>query len=110
MSYILARKPELVQAVVQKYPDFDGSKAAAYPKVYDEFTSTKPGTAGAALNAGGTALQHLKELRDLNTVQSHNPPVRTTPRTKTRLTPLLPSWRSSMAMRRFRQLRRSKTR
>ena len=73
MSYILARKPELVQAIVAKYPDFDGSKAEAYPQVYKEFTSTKPGTAGAAINNGATALKHLKELHDMNTVASHIP-------------------------------------
>ena len=73
MSYILARKPELVQKIVEKYPDFDGSKAAAYPEVYKEFTSTKPGTAGAAINNGATALKHLQELHKMNTVASHIP-------------------------------------
>jgi hypothetical protein len=73
MAYLLSRNPELLTAVTAKYPDFDGSKAAAYPSVYKEFTSTKKGTAGAALNAGGTALKHLKELDALNTVASHVP-------------------------------------
>jgi hypothetical protein len=73
MAYLLSRNPELLTAVTQKYPDFDGSKVGSYPAVYKEFTSTKKGTAGGALNAGGTALKHLKELDALNTVASHVP-------------------------------------
>jgi hypothetical protein len=71
MAYLLSRNPELLSAVTQKYPDFDGSKVAAYPSVYKEFTSMKPGTAGFTLNAGATALKHLKKLDELNTTQSH---------------------------------------
>jgi hypothetical protein len=71
MAYMLSRNPELLAAVTQKYPDFDGSKAAAYPSVYKEFTSTKPHTAGSALNAGATALKHMQELKALNTPASH---------------------------------------
>ena len=70
MSYLLARNPQLLDAVVAKYPDFDGAKAAAYPKIYAEFTDTKSG-AGAALNAGATAMEHLKKLQELNTPLSH---------------------------------------
>lgn len=73
LGYLLARNPDLVTQVTAKYPDFDSSKAAAYPSVYKEFTSTKPGTAGNALNSGGTALVHLKELSEMNTVASHIP-------------------------------------
>lgn len=73
LGYLLARNPDLVQQVTAKYPDFDSSKAAAYPAVYKEFTSTKNGTPGNALNSGATALKHLKELSDMNTVASHIP-------------------------------------
>jgi hypothetical protein len=73
LSYILARKPELIAGVMAKYPDFDSSKAGAYPEAYKQFTSTKPGTAGFAMNAGGTSLQHLNELRALNTIESRVP-------------------------------------
>lgn len=73
LDYLLARNPELLQQVTAKYPDFDSSKAAAYPAVYKEFTSTKNGTAGNALNSGATALKHLKELSDMNTIASHIP-------------------------------------
>lgn len=73
LSYLLSRNPALLQAVTDKYPDFDGGKAQAYPKVYDQFTSTKPNTAGYALNAGATALKHLQKLKQLNTVASHIP-------------------------------------
>lgn len=73
LAYLLAKNPQLVSGVVAKYPDFDSSKAAAYPSTYKDFTSSKSGTAGGALNAGGTALGHLKELSDLNTVASHIP-------------------------------------
>ena len=64
IGYILARKPELLDAVVKKYPDFDSSKAESYPTTYKDFTS---GKTSVALNAGGTAFLHLKELNDLNT-------------------------------------------
>jgi hypothetical protein len=73
LGYLAARNPDLLAAVQQKYPDFDSSKAAQYPAVYKEFTSTKKGTAGGALNAGATALKHLHELDALNTVKSHIP-------------------------------------
>lgn len=73
MSYLLARNPQLLDAVTKKYPDFDGSKAASYPKAYADFTSSKANTAGGALNAGATAIEHLKKLQDLNTVKSHIP-------------------------------------
>lgn len=51
----------------------DTAKLAAYPKVYEQFTSTKPGTAGFAVNAGATGLRHLQELMKLNTIASRNP-------------------------------------
>ncbi len=73
LGYLAARNPALMAAVMQKDPTFDSSRAAAYPAVYKEFTSTKKGTAGAALNAGATALKHMQELKALNTSKSHIP-------------------------------------
>ena len=73
MTYLLARNPQLLDAVTAKYPDFSSSKAEQYPSVYKEFTSTKKGTAGGALNAGATAIGHLQELQAMNTVKSHIP-------------------------------------
>jgi hypothetical protein len=73
LSYLITRNPDLLQKVAERYPDFDSSKVASYAGVYKEFTSTKPGTAGAALNNGGTALKHLAELSRMNTVASHLP-------------------------------------
>ena len=70
LSYLLARNPNLVTAVTAKYPDFDSSKAQAYPALYKDFTS---GKTAAALNSGATALGHLQELANMNTVQSHIP-------------------------------------
>lgn len=70
LSYLLARNPELINQVTQKYPNFDSSKAEAYPTTYKDFTS---GKTSVALNSADTALKHLKELQDLNTVASHIP-------------------------------------
>ena len=73
LSYVLARKPQILDAVAKKYPGFDASKVEGYTKVLNEFESTKPGTAGYAINSGGTVLTHLNQLRKLNTTQSHIP-------------------------------------
>jgi hypothetical protein len=73
LGYVLARKPELMAAVAKEYPDFDGSKIEAYTDAVKQFESTKPGTAGYAMNSGGTALSHLHELDELNTPASHIP-------------------------------------
>jgi hypothetical protein len=73
LGYLVARNPGLLEAVSAKYPDFDSTKAGAYVNAYKDFTSTKAGSAGGALNAGATALGHLKELKELNTVASHIP-------------------------------------
>jgi hypothetical protein len=70
MAYLLARNPQLLDAVTAKYPDFDGAKAESYPTTYKDFTS---GKTSVALNSGATALEHLKKLQDLNTVKSHIP-------------------------------------
>ena len=73
LGYLVAKNPALLEAVSQKYPDFDSSKAGAYVSAYKDFTSTKPNTAGGSLLAGGVALKHLNELKDLNTPASHIP-------------------------------------
>lgn len=73
LGYMIAKQPGLLQAVEQKYPDFDSSKAGAYVSAYKDFTSSKSNSAGGALNAGGTALGHLQELSNMNTVASHIP-------------------------------------
>jgi hypothetical protein len=73
MGYLLARNPALISSVMQVDPTFDGSKAQAYPAVYKDFMNTKSGTAGGTILTGATAMEHLQELRDLNTPQSHIP-------------------------------------
>lgn len=70
MSYMLAKNPQLLDAVAQKYPDFDSSKVSSYISTTKDFTS---GKTSVALNAGGTALKHLNELKGLNTMESHVP-------------------------------------
>ncbi len=70
MSYLLSRNPELVDEVMKLDPSFDSSKAQTYQATYKDFTS---GKTSVALNSGGTALTHLKELNDMNTVDSHIP-------------------------------------
>jgi hypothetical protein len=70
MSYLLARNPGIVDSVMKLDPSFDSSKAQAYPATYKDFTS---GKTSIALNAGGTALAHLKELSEMNTNASHIP-------------------------------------
>lgn len=64
LAYILAKNPQVLSAVMDKYPDFDSSKAASYAQTYKDYTS---GKSSIALQAGATALLHLKELRELNT-------------------------------------------
>jgi hypothetical protein len=73
LAYMLRSKEgqELVAKVTAKYPDFDSSKAGSYPKEYDDYTSQKRGNAGFAINSGGTAFQHLQEMQELNTNESH---------------------------------------
>ena len=63
ISYVLARNPELLAAVVAKYPDFDSTKATRYSDTYKDFTS---GKTSVALNSGGTALKHLRDLKHIN--------------------------------------------
>lgn len=73
LGYLLAKNPDLVAGVMKVDPNFDSAKAAAYPKVYQDFTSTKNGSAGGTLVAAGTAFKHLQELRELNTLESRIP-------------------------------------
>jgi hypothetical protein len=67
LGYILARKPEIVAAVLKEDPTFDTTKVANYVNTSKDFTSGK--TSQQLVN-GATALQHLSELRKLNTDQS----------------------------------------
>ena len=69
-TYLLARKPEIMDAVAKAYPGFDASKVKAYQDTYKDFTS---GKTSIAINSGATALQHLAELRQLNTNTSRVP-------------------------------------
>lgn len=74
ISYLLGRgqskeSASLMAAVAQAYPgEVDTSKLAAYPKTYADYTS---GKTSVTLESGGTALVHLHELQQLNTVMSH---------------------------------------
>jgi hypothetical protein len=70
MSYLLARNPQLLDAVAAKDPSFDGSKAESYPVIYKDFTS---GKAATAINSGATAMEHMQKLQRLNTAASHIP-------------------------------------
>lgn len=63
MEMLIARRPELVEAVAAKYPDFDGSKIKSYTDAYKSFTS---GADAKQVNAGAVAMQHLAELKKLN--------------------------------------------
>jgi hypothetical protein len=73
MAYLMARNPQLLANVAAKYPDFDGSKIEAYEAAYKDFTSQKPGSAGAAINSANAVLKHMHELDELNTPASHIP-------------------------------------
>jgi hypothetical protein len=70
IAYLATRNAPLLEAVSKKYPDFDSTKAASYIHMYKDFIS---GKTSVALNSGGTVLNHLKELSDLNTAESHIP-------------------------------------
>lgn len=69
-GYILTRNPALMTMVAQAYPDFDGSKVQSYITTVHDFTS---GKTAIALNAGATALKHMEELKELNTIESRVP-------------------------------------
>lgn len=70
LAYLASRNPALLAKVAAKYPDFDGGKIDSYVRAYQDFTS---GKTAIALNAGATALGHMKELKALNTTLSHIP-------------------------------------
>lgn len=70
LSYLAAKKPEMLAAVAKAYPGFDTSKIAGYKDLVKDFTSGKVAT---AMSSGGTAMGHLAELRSLNTPASHIP-------------------------------------
>ena len=70
MAYLLARNPALMEAVSAKYPGFDGGKIDAYVAAEKEF---RTGDVGRQINSGGTVLEHLNQLRMLNTPKSHIP-------------------------------------
>jgi hypothetical protein len=60
----------LAADVLRVFPDYDVSKQDSYVAVRKEFTK---GKAATQLNAGGTALQHLADLKRLNTDLSRVP-------------------------------------
>jgi hypothetical protein len=63
LDTILTRRPELLQAVTAKYPDFDSSKVKSYAATYESFTH---GADAKQVNAGSVAIRHLQELDKLN--------------------------------------------
>lgn len=63
LDMLLTKRPELLQAVAAKYPDFDSSKVKSYGEAYRSFTS---GADVKQVNAGAVAIQHLAELKKLN--------------------------------------------
>ena len=63
----------LLNEVTAKYPDIDSTKLQNYSEKTSEFTGTKKGTSGAAINNGATAFKHLLDLEKLNTNASHIP-------------------------------------
>ena len=69
-GYIIARNPGFIQAVATLYPGTDLSKIDAYQDAYKDFVKGKVGT---AVNSGATALEHLNELKALNTGESMIP-------------------------------------
>ena len=66
MAYLLSRNTALAAHVAQYDPKFDNSKVEGYSQAVKEFESTKPNTAGSALNSGATALKHLNDLKKIN--------------------------------------------
>jgi hypothetical protein len=70
MAYLLARNPALVAAVKRYDSNFDNSKVDGYAKMVTDFTT---GKVGESLKSGATAMNHLRELYDLNTAGSRIP-------------------------------------
>lgn len=69
-GYLLARNPAILEAVARAYPEFDISKVKSYQDTYKAFTEGKD---AEQIKNGATALGHLQELQQLNTVASHIP-------------------------------------
>jgi hypothetical protein len=63
----------LLNEVTAKYPDIDSTKLQNYSEKSSEFTGTKKGTSGSAINNGATAFKHLLDLEKLNKNWSHVP-------------------------------------
>jgi len=70
LSYLLSRKPEVINAVTRSYPNFEPDKIKGYMENYTKYTS---GKTGDQLKSGVTALKHLQEALALNTNASHIP-------------------------------------
>lgn len=70
LDYLVTRNPEVIEAVTRAYPDFDSTKVHNYIDTSKDFHAGKTST---ELVAGGTALKHLSELKDLNTIESRIP-------------------------------------
>lgn len=60
-DYLLARKPEMMSALANAFPQFTGYDAKKHTDVTKLFTS---GKVAAAINSYGTMSQHLKTLYD----------------------------------------------
>jgi hypothetical protein len=69
-GYLLARNTAFVEAVSKLYPEVDLSKVGAYQSAYKDFTSGKDAD---QLQAGAVAMQHLNQLKQLNTLKSRIP-------------------------------------
>lgn len=70
LDYLVTRNPEVIEAVTRAYPGFDSTKVHNYIDTSKDFHAGKTST---ELVAGGTALKHLSELKDLNTIESRIP-------------------------------------
>jgi hypothetical protein len=86
LGYLLTKSPNLVAAVAKAYPDFDTSKAAGYAAMYKKFVA---GPNSDTLQNASTASRHLKELFDLNTLESRIPGTADYKRYKTQLNTLV---------------------
>ena len=65
LEYLAARNPDLLKSVAVSFPNFDKSKVNKYVQASKEYASLKPGTPGAALNAGNAVLGHLERLKEI---------------------------------------------
>ena len=95
LGRMLQKDPQLAVKIAQRYPDFDTTKVNSYLQVHHAFTS---GREAQQLTSGDAVLQHLKELKDMNTVQSHIPGTRSGMLIKTTSTLWRMNWLDFMAM------------